>query len=44
MAKEKEIVNLKEGDAALDFSAMATGGPKMSLSDLKGKNVISFCR
>ena len=38
----KKIVHLKEGDAAPDFSAVATGGIKMSLSDLKGKNVILY--
>ena len=38
----KEVVNLKEGDAAPDFSAVATDGRKMSLSDYKGKNVILY--
>jgi thioredoxin-dependent peroxiredoxin len=38
----EEMVSLKEGDEAPDFSAMATGEKKMSLSDLKGKNVILY--
>jgi thioredoxin-dependent peroxiredoxin len=38
----KESVSLKEGDEAPDFSAVATGGLEMSLSDLKGKNVILY--
>src|SRR5580698_8552367 len=38
----KETVNLKEGDEAPDFSAMAPGDLKMSLSDFKGKNVILY--
>ena len=38
----EEMVKLKEGDEAPDFSAHATGGLKMSLSDFKGKNVILY--
>ncbi len=38
----KKMVNLKEGDVAPDFSAMATGALEISLSDLKGKNVILY--
>ena len=38
----EEMVKLKEGDEAPDFSAPATGGLKMSLSDFKGKNVILY--
>jgi thioredoxin-dependent peroxiredoxin len=38
----EEMVKLKEGDEAPDFSASATGGLKMSLSDFKGKNVILY--
>lgn len=38
----EEMVKLKEGDEAPDFSAQATGGLKMSLSDFKGKNVILY--
>jgi thioredoxin-dependent peroxiredoxin len=38
----EEMVKLKEGDEAPDFSAEATGGMKMSLSDFKGKNVILY--
>ncbi|HEV2455880.1 MAG TPA: thioredoxin-dependent thiol peroxidase [Verrucomicrobiae bacterium] len=37
-----ETVILKEGDEAPDFSAVASGGMKMSLSDFKGKNVILY--
>lgn len=39
---EKESVELKEGDKAPDFSAVATGGSTISLSDFKGKNVILY--
>jgi thioredoxin-dependent peroxiredoxin len=35
-------LKLKEGDAAPDFSAMTSGGGKISLADLKGKNVILY--
>ena len=42
MAKAIEL-KLKEGDPAPKFSASTTGGGKVSLSDYKGKNVISFC-
>ncbi|MGH8022507.1 MAG: redoxin domain-containing protein, partial [Limisphaerales bacterium] len=38
----KETVHLKEGDAAPDFSAVATGGLKMSLSDFKGQTVVLY--
>jgi thioredoxin-dependent peroxiredoxin len=38
----EEMVKLKEGDEAPDFSAQATGDLKMSLSDFKGKNVILY--
>jgi thioredoxin-dependent peroxiredoxin len=38
----KKTVNLKEGDKAPDFSAVATGGMEMSLSDFKGSNVILY--
>ena len=34
--------HLKEGDAAPDFSAAASGGGKLSLADFKGKNVILY--
>ena len=35
-------LELKEGDKAPDFTATATDGPQVSLSDLKGKNVILY--
>ena len=38
----KEMVTLKEGDAAPDFSAATSGGGKVSLADFKGKNVILY--
>lgn len=38
----KETVTLKEGDMAPDFSAMATGGIEMSLSDFRGTNVVLY--
>jgi len=38
----KKTVNLEEGDPAPDFSARATGGLELSLSDLRGKNVILY--
>ena len=38
----KKTVNLKEGDRAPDFSAPATGGPDISLSDLRAKNVVLY--
>ena len=41
MRKEYEPV-LKEGDRAPDFSAMASGGKRVSLSDFKGKAVILY--
>ena len=41
MAKEIQL-KLKEGDPAPDFSAATSGGGKISLADLKGKNVILY--
>jgi peroxiredoxin Q/BCP len=41
MAKEIEL-KLKEGDIAPEFSANTSGGGKISLADLKGKNVILY--
>jgi thioredoxin-dependent peroxiredoxin len=41
MAKELQL-QLKEGDVAPDFSTATSGGGKMSLADLKGKNVILY--
>jgi peroxiredoxin Q/BCP len=41
MAKKLEL-KLKEGDDAPDFSAMTNGGGKISLAELKGKNVILY--
>jgi thioredoxin-dependent peroxiredoxin len=41
MAKEIQL-KLKEGDIAPDFSAATNGGGKVSLADLKGKNVILY--
>jgi peroxiredoxin Q/BCP len=41
MAKTPEL-KLKEGDVAPDFSAMASGGERISLADLKGKNVVLY--
>ncbi|HUR46943.1 MAG TPA: thioredoxin-dependent thiol peroxidase [Candidatus Saccharimonadales bacterium] len=41
MAKEPEI-KLKEGDEAPDFTVAASGGGEISLSSLKGKNVILY--
>ncbi|HXC35150.1 MAG TPA: thioredoxin-dependent thiol peroxidase, partial [Candidatus Acidoferrales bacterium] len=38
----KKRVDLKEGDKAPDFLAMATGGQEMSLSDFKGKNLVLY--
>lgn len=35
-------LKLKEGDVAPGFSAMTSGGGKISLADLKGKNVILY--
>jgi peroxiredoxin Q/BCP len=35
-------LKLKEGDLAPDFSAMTSGGGKISLGDFKGKNVILY--
>ncbi|HEY2081398.1 MAG TPA: thioredoxin-dependent thiol peroxidase [Verrucomicrobiae bacterium] len=35
-------LKLKEGDIAPGFSAMTNGGGKISLADLKGKNVILY--
>jgi thioredoxin-dependent peroxiredoxin len=41
MAKEIQL-KLKEGDLAPEFSANTSGGGKLSLADLKGKNVILY--
>ena len=41
MAKEIQL-KLKAGDAAPDFSAATSGGGKVSLADLKGRNVILY--
>src|SRR6185436_17839836 len=41
MADETEL-KLKEGDLAPDFTAETSGGGKISLSELKGKNVILY--
>jgi thioredoxin-dependent peroxiredoxin len=41
MAKAIEL-KLKEGDPAPKFSALTTGGGKISLADYKGKNVILY--
>jgi peroxiredoxin Q/BCP len=38
----KKTVGLKEGDKAPDFTAVASGGLEMSLSDFKGTNVILY--
>ena len=35
-------INLKEGDTAPAFTAVANGGGKISLSDYKGQNVILY--
>jgi peroxiredoxin Q/BCP len=41
MASDPEF-KLKEGDMAPDFSAATNGGGELSLSDLKGRNVILY--
>ncbi len=41
MGKQIEL-KLKEGDIAPAFTANASGGGKMSLSDFKGKNVVLY--
>jgi peroxiredoxin Q/BCP len=41
MTKELEI-KLKAGDAAPDFTAATTGGGRLSLADLLGKNVVLY--
>jgi peroxiredoxin Q/BCP len=41
MAKEVEL-KLKAGDLAPEFSAMTNGGGKISLVDLRGKNVVLY--
>jgi peroxiredoxin Q/BCP len=41
MGKIPEL-KLKEGDLAPDFSAATNGGGRISLADLKGKNVILY--
>ena len=41
MAKQQTLV-LKEGDKAPDFSVPTNGGGHVSLSDLRGKNVVLY--
>jgi peroxiredoxin Q/BCP len=41
MAKEIEL-KLKEGDIAPEFSAATSGGGRLSLADLQGKNVVLY--
>jgi len=41
MAKQQTLV-LKEGDQAPDFSVPTNGGGQVSLSDLRGKNVVLY--
>ena len=41
MAREIEL-KLKEGDVAPEFSAATNGGGKVSLADLRGKNVVLY--
>ncbi len=41
MPKELEL-KLKEGDKAPDFDAPISGGGRLALSDLKGKNVVLY--
>ncbi len=41
MAKEIEL-KLQEGNTAPEFTAMTSGGGKVSLSDYKGRNVILY--
>jgi thioredoxin-dependent peroxiredoxin len=41
MANETEL-KLSEGDLAPDFTAPTSGGGKITLSDLRGKNVILY--
>ncbi len=41
MSKDFEL-KLKEGDVAPDFSAPTSGGGKVSLGELKGKNVLLY--
>jgi peroxiredoxin Q/BCP len=38
----KPDIKLKEGDVAPEFTAMTNGGGKISLAELKGKNVILY--
>jgi peroxiredoxin Q/BCP len=38
----KPDIKLKEGDVAPDFTAMTSGGGKISLAELKGKNVLLY--
>ena len=38
----KPDIKLKEGDVAPNFSATTSGGGKISLAELKGKNVILY--
>ena len=39
---DAQQLKLKEGDLAPDFSAEASGGGKITLSELRGKNVILY--
>ena len=41
MAKETEL-KVKEGDIAPEFSAAANGGGRVSLADLRGKNIVLY--
>jgi peroxiredoxin Q/BCP len=42
MAKASIELPLKEGDRAPDFTAATSGGGEVSLSDLRGRNVILY--
>jgi thioredoxin-dependent peroxiredoxin len=42
MAKELKELSLKEGDMAPDFKATTNGGGEVSLSELRGRNVILY--
>ena len=41
MAKEIEL-KLKEGDKAPEFTALTSGGGKISLADYLGRNVVAY--